>query len=450
MKRIALVAAVLGVLLTTVVVQAQLSRDFANEFLAQPAGRALVQTFGALKTGYLEDVDDDAIIRGAITGMLEAVGDPYTYYLEPRTAAREAQDRSGTFEGIGAVLTPFNRQTGKGVEILNVYRGGPAFGAGVQRGDIFMEVDGVDVSDFTTTEVVDLVRGPGGTTVEITFQRPGAADPVSFAIVRDTIEIIDVTAGIVDGDIGYVAISSFGNQRVYDQLTEAIARLQLDGADSFVLDLRNNPGGLLTQGILVADEFLAAGDIVFQRARGVTQRLASADPLGLVDAPLVVLVNRNSASASEIVAGALQENDRALVVGETTFGKGVAQSVVSLSDGGQLAYTSFEWLTPDRRSITEDGVVPDVAVTDALLAQTISVEGRGGELGQVVTILVDGVEVGSTTVDEEGEFTFVTVGPRPVLSEVQGEALVDLANDAVLAAAVAALRDGTAAAVGAR
>ena len=138
------------------------------------------------------------------------------------------------------------------------------------------------------------------------------------------------------------------------------------------------------------------------------------------------------------------------MIGETTFGKGVAQSVVSLSDGGQLAYTTFEWLTPDRRSITEGGIVPDVAVTDALLTQTISVEGRGGELGQVVTILVDGVEVGSTTVDEDGEFTFVTVGPRPVLSEVEGEAMVDLTNDAVLAAAVAALRDGTAAAVGAR
>ncbi|MDF1523031.1 MAG: S41 family peptidase [Trueperaceae bacterium] len=450
MKRFALITGALALLLTAVVVQAQLSRDFANEFLAQPAGRALVQTFGALKTGYLEDVDDDAIIRGAITGMLEAVGDPFTYYLEPRTAAREAQDRSGTFEGIGAVLTPFNRQTGRGVEILNVYRGGPAYQAGVQRGDIFLEVDGVDVSDFTTTEVVDLVRGPGGTTVEITFRRPGAEAPVSFAIVRDTIEIVDVTAGLVDGDVGYVAISSFGNQRVYDQLMDALARLQLEGATSFVLDLRNNPGGLLTQGILVADEFLGDGDIVFQRARGVTQRLASADPRGVVDAPMAVLVNRNSASASEIVAGALQDNHRALVIGETTFGKGVAQSVVSLSDGGQLAYTSFEWLTPDRRSISAEGVVPDLSVIDTLLTQTISIDGRGGEVGQVVTILVDGVEVGSTEVAEDGEFTFVTTGPRPVLSEVQGEALVDLENDAVLAAALVALRDGSAAALGSR
>ncbi len=450
MKRLTLFAGALAVLLTAVAVQAQLSRDFANEFLEQPAGRALVQTFGALKTGYLDDVDDDEIIRGAISGMIDAVGDPFTYYLEPRTAAREAQDRSGSFEGIGAVLTPFNRQTGRGVEILNVYQGGPAFGAGVQRGDIFMEVDGVDVSDATTTEVVDLVRGPGGTIVNITFNRPGTDEPVAFAIERDTIEIIDVTSGLIDGDVGYVAISSFGNQRVYDQLIDALSRLELAGAESYVLDLRNNPGGLLTQGIQVADEFLGRGDIVFQRARGVTQRLASADASGVVTPPLVVLLNRNSASASEIVAGALQDNARALVIGERSFGKGVAQSVVSLSDGGQLAYTSFEWLTPDRRSISDEGIVPDLAVTDSRLSQTISVEGRGGEEGQVVTILVDGVEVGSAAVEEDGTFDFVTIGPRPRLSEVQGEALVDVENDAILAAALVALRDGSAAAVNVR
>ncbi len=450
MKRPVFFAVLVTALLTTVVVQAQLSRDFAGEFLGTPGGRALVQAYGALKTGYLEDIDDEAVIRGAITGMIEAVGDPFTYYLEPRDAARELQDRSGSFEGIGAVLTPYNRQTGRGVEILNVYRDGPAYEAGVQRGDIFLEVDGVDVADATTTEVVELVRGPGGTTVRISFLRPGEDEPVVFEIVRATIEIVNVSGAIVDGDVGYVHISSFGNQLVYEQLLETIMRLQLDGAKSFVLDLRDNPGGLLTQGILVADEFLEDGDIVFQRARGVTQRLASADPGGLVDAPMAVLVNRNSASASEIVAGALQENGRALVIGEPTFGKGVAQSVVSLADGGQFAYTSFEWLTPERRSISDEGIAPDVRVTDSRLAQTIAVEGRGGDTGQTITILIDGVEVGSTEVGEDGTFEFVALGRRPQLSEIQGEALVDLEGDDILLEAIAALRDGRAAALGAR
>ena len=450
MKRPVFFVVLVTALLTTVVVQAQLSRDFAGEFLGTPGGRALVQAYGALKTGYLEDIDDEAVIRGAITGMIEAVGDPFTYYLEPRDAARELQDRSGSFEGIGAVLTPYNRQTGRGVEILNVYRGGPAYEAGVQRGDIFLEVDGVDVSDATTTEVVELVRGPGGTTVRIRFLRPGEEEPVVFDIVRDTIEIVNVSGAIVDGDVGYVHISSFGNQLVYEQLLETLTRLQLDGAKSFVLDLRDNPGGLLTQGILVADEFLDDGDIVFQRARGVTQRLASADPGGVVDAPMAVLVNRNSASASEIVAGALQENGRALIIGEPTFGKGVAQSVVSLADGGQFAYTSFEWLTPERRSISAEGIAPDVRVTDSRLAQTISVEGRGGDTGQTITILIDGVEVGSTEVGDDGTFEFVALGRRPQLSEIQGEALVDLEGDDILLEAVAALRDGRATALDAR
>jgi carboxyl-terminal processing protease len=438
-KRLRLLGVMMLLVLTTVAVQAQFSRDFGSELLATPGGRALVQAYGALTTNYLTDVDQDVIIRGAITGMLEAVGDPYTYYLEPRAAAREMQDRGGTFEGIGAVLTPFNRQTGRGVEVLNVYAGGPAYTAGVRRGDIFMEVDGIDVSDFTTTEVVDLVRGPKGTTVRITFLRPGESDLVRFDIVRATIEIVNVSSSMVTEDVGYVHISSFGNALVHEQLTEALARLQLAGARAYVLDLRDNPGGLLTQGILVADSFLGAGDIVFQRSRGVTQRLASADPEGVVAPPLVVLVNRNSASASEIVAGALQDNQRALVIGEQTFGKGVAQSVLPLADGGQLAYTTFEWLTPSRRSIGSEGITPDLLVTDSRRAQTISVEGRGGEVGQVITILVDGVEVGTTEVEEGGGFKFVTLGRRPVLSEVQGQAIVDVDNDAILIAALEAI-----------
>ncbi|MBA2667933.1 MAG: S41 family peptidase [Trueperaceae bacterium] len=441
MRRRAFLVTVVAVLLgMAVVVNAQLSRDFTTEFLNTSAGRALIQTYGALKSGYLTDVDDDAIIRGAIAGMLEALDDPYTYYREPRSASIDAQDRTGSFEGIGVSLTTYNRNTGRGVEVLNVFRGGPAHDAGVQRGDIFLDVDGVDVSDYTTTDIVDLVRGPRATPVTITFQRPGASEPVELEIVRGTIELIEVSTTMIDGDVGYVALRSFGNQRVHEQLVEALARLQLDGATSYVLDLRDNGGGLLTQGILVADEFLGSGDIVFQRARGVTQRLAQADPGGLVDAPMVVLVNNQSASASEIVAGALQENGRATVVGERTFGKGVAQSVISLADGGQLAYMSFEWLTPDRRSINAEGIVPDVEVRDTRFPQTITLDGRGPDPGQTVEILIDGISVGETVVEDDGTFSFLTVGPRPAMSEVQGEALIDLESDAILRQGLDTLR----------
>ena len=344
----------LGALLAGTLAWAQFGRDFGSELLDDPTGQALVQTYGALKSNYLSDVEDEVILRGAIRGMIESLDDPFSYYLEPRTAAIEAQDRTGSFEGIGAVLTPLNRQTGEGVEILQVYAGGPASKAGVQRGDIFLEVDGVDVREATTRDVVDLVRGPSGSVVELLMRRPSEDESVRFAIERDTIEIIDVASTLLDDGVGYVTIRQFGSQRVYEQLVEELAQLREQGATSLVLDLRDNPGGLLTQGILVADEFLSEGDIVFQRARGVTQRIASADPAAN-ELPMVVLVNGNSASASEIVAGALQENGRALVVGESTYGKGVAQSVLTLADGGQLAFTSFEWLTPARETIAEQG-----------------------------------------------------------------------------------------------
>jgi carboxyl-terminal processing protease len=271
--------------------------------------------------------------------------------------------------------------------------------------------------------------------VELLMRRPGEDEPILFAIERATIEIIDVASAVLEGDVGYVTIRQFGSQRVHEQLVEELDELLAAGATSLVLDLRDNPGGLLTQGILVADEFLADGDIVFQRARGVTQRIASADP-SASDLPMVVLVNKNSASASEIVAGALQENDRALVIGEETFGKGVAQSVISLADGGQLAFTAFEWLTPARETIAQNGITPDVYADDARYPNTISVEGRGADPGQTIEIVVDGEVLGSASADEGGEFDFVTTGPRPEISPVQGEAIVDLASDPALRTAV--------------
>lgn len=431
MKRRWMIAGLVGLILATMAVYAQVSRDFAGEFLNTAAGRALIQSYGALKSGYLHDVDDETLIRGAIKGMIASLEDPYSSYVEPRAAARELQDLSGSFEGIGAVLTAQDRSTGKGVQVLTVYEGGPAAHAGLQRGDVFLEVDGVDVRDFTSSEVADVVRGPKGTTVRLTMSRPGAPEPLTFEIVRDTIQVIHVSSTMLPDDVGYVSLSSFNSQRLHEQMVEHVDRLIAAGATSLILDLRDNSGGLLTQAILIADEFLAQGDIVFQRARGVTQRLASADPASY-DMPMVVLVNEHSASASEIVAGALQENGRALVVGEQTFGKGVAQSVMSLSDGGQLRYVSFEWLTPDRRSIAEQGISPDVQATDTRYPNTISAEGRGLEAGQTVEVLVDGVSIGTVQADEDGAFELLALGPQREMSPVQGQAIVHLESDSAL------------------
>lgn len=440
MKRRWMIAAVLALAAGVMYVNAQFSRDFTNEFLDSATARALIQSYGALKSGYLEDVDDDVLIEGAISGMLGALEDPYTYYKTPQSAARDMQDQSGSFEGIGAVLTSRDRTTNKGVEVLQVYSGGPASQAGVQRGDMFMEVDGVDVSDMTPTEVADLVRGPGGTVVELVMRRPGQEEPVGFAITRGTIQIVSVETALLDNNVGYVALTTFANRQLTEQMVEAIDDLQTQGATSLVLDLRDNSGGFLDQGILVADAFLNSGDIVFQRSRGVTQRIASADP-GWYDLPMVVLVNGNSASASEIVAGALQDHDRALVVGEQTFGKGVAQNVLPLSNGGQLVYMSFEWLTPERRSISTEGITPDVVAVDDRYPQVIAAEGSGARAGQVIEIMVDGEVLGSATADEDGSFTLLTLGESRAPSEVQGQAQLDLEHDNALSVAVQVLLD---------
>lgn len=428
MKRRWFVTLTVSLALLVAVVNAQFSRDFSEEFLNSATGRAFLQAYGALQSNYLEDVDNDAIIQGALEGMLEALNDPYTSYASPQDAARAREDRSGTFEGIGATLSARNRIDDTIVEVVNVYSGSPADIAGVRQGDIFVEVDGVDVRDYTVSEIVEVVRGPAGSEVELGMRRSSSEDVVYITVTRGSIEIVSVESTVLPNNVGYLRIRTFANQRVYDQLQEQIAELEAEGATSLILDMRDNGGGLLNQGILVADAFLSQGDIVFQRARGVTQRLASADA-SAYDLPMVVLVNGNSASASEIVAGALQDNGRAQVIGEETFGKGVGQSVVSLTNGGQLVYLSFEWLTPNRNSINQQGIVPDIFAEDTRFADVVSLEGRGANPNEAIEIVVGGNVIGSTTADENGEFSFFELRERPEMSAVQGEALVNLDED---------------------
>ena len=444
MKRKWLLTVLAVVAVGLLAVNAQFSNNFNDEFLESASGQALLQTYGALKSNYLDDVDDDVIIQGGINGMLEALDDEFSYYTDPEVAAQRNQDLQGSFEGIGAVLSPLNRQTGEGVKIINVYRDGPAWNAGVQRGDVFMEVDGTNVEEFTPSEVAAVVRGPSDTVVNIKMLRPDEEEPVEFNITRGQIDIVSVESAMLPDNVGYLSLKTFSNQQLYDQMVEQLELLEEQGATSLILDMRDNGGGLLNQGILVADEFLSEGDIVFERARDVTRRLARADA-EMFDLPMVVLVNDNSASASEIVAGALQENGRATVIGEQTFGKGVAQNVISLSDGGQLAYVSFEWLTPNRNSISETGITPDIFAEDTRTPDFVALEGQGSP-GQVIEFVIEGEKVGEATVDEEGEFDFVTAGPDPVYSDTQGEAVVDLETDSALQTAYETLLTEVAAA----
>ncbi len=422
------------ILISIAGVNAQLfSRDLSADFEDSSAGRAFMQAYTALKSSYLTDVDDTTVIEGAIEGMIVSLDDRFTSYRTPEEAARENDDMGGTFFGIGVLLSPRDRAERKIIEVINVYRDGPAFKAGIKRGDIFADVDGVNVEDFTSDEIVELVRGEKGTTVILGMRRPGSETLKYFEVTRDEIEIINVESTMLPNNVGYLHIRQFGSMVIHEQMVEQLADLEQNGATSLILDLRDNPGGLLPQGVLVADEFLSEGDIVFQRIRGVSQRYATADKhqatFGDTPIPMVVLINENSASASEIVAAALQENGRAQVIGTKSFGKGVGQSVMPLENGGQFVFTSFEWLTPNRNSIHDQGVTPDIVAEDDRFGNVIALEGEGAAFGETIEFVVNGELVGSATANEDGAFKFIQSIPRGDYSEVQGEALVNLEED---------------------
>ncbi|MDQ3458919.1 MAG: S41 family peptidase [Deinococcota bacterium] len=440
MKHKALAGTLVALALTFAVVQAQFSRDFSDDFLNSSSGRSLIQVYNALRSNYLTDIDNEAVIQGAITGMIEALEDPYTNYASPEMAARSQQDRLGSFEGIGVTIEARNRQDGTVVAVTNVYRDGPAAEAGIQRGDLITEVDGVNVERTHINDIVSMIRGPGGTEVTIGMRRANEEELITFTITRATIQIVSVESALLPDEVGYLSINTFANRRVYEQLQIQLEALQAQGATSLILDLRNNGGGFLDQGILVADEFLSSGDIVFRRAQGVTIREAQADPQAF-ELPMVVLVNQNSASASEIVAGALQDNGRALVVGEPTLGKGVGQNVITLADGGELSFVTFEWLTPNRQSITETGIQPDVVVEDTSFPSIISLQGQGASEGQEIQFMVDGEVIGSAVAGEDGEFTFFQPFTLAERSDVPGLALIDLDNDNALRVAYDTVRE---------
>lgn len=428
-----------AVLLAVLSFPAAASAQFFNfssppsDSLQTPVGEAFLQAYHALESGYLTKVNANKLFEGAIQGMLQSLHDPYTSYASPEMAAQEVQDRTGSFEGIGATLRAQNQRNNTIVQVVTVYQGSPAEKAGVKPGDIFVKIDGKDVRRKTTDEIVKLVRGPAGTKVNLEMKRHGKMKPVAISVTRGSIAIVDVDSTMLPNHTGYVNIRSFANAKVFEQLDNALVGLKAQGAEALILDLRNNGGGLLTQGISVADEFLSKGDIVFQRARGVTQRIAQADPKAFTW-PMVVLVNRDSASASEIVAGALQANGRAKVIGEVTFGKGVGQNVISLPNGGQLVYKSFEWLTPDRRSINKKGIKPDIEIKDATVPSVVALEGGGLEKGQTIEFMVDGKKLGVAKGDKDGRFIFVQPVEAPKESAVQGQALVDMKKDPILKA----------------
>ncbi|KEF34421.1 peptidase S41 [Deinococcus sp. RL] len=435
-KRMMLVAGSLAA--TAAVGYAQLGGYTQADLTRTDTGRAFLQILGELQRSYLYPIDQDKVLRGAINGALGSLNDEFTYYSEPADTAIDTQNLQGEFGGIGVTLVAANPD-GTGGKIDNVYRGGAAAEGGVQIGDVFVKIDDKDVMNAKLDEIVRLVRGPKGSTVNVTFARNGK--PYTVKMERRQVTIVSVEQTMLPGDIGYIALNTFYNEKASEQFRAAVASMKQKGVQKLILDLRDNGGGLLNAGVDVADQFLGSGTIVSLKDRTGRSQVygrATSRPTDYTG-KLVVLVNKNSASASEVVAGALQDLKRATVIGEQTFGKGVAQIPVNTVDGGKVAIVNSAWLTPSGREIHKKGITPDVAVKDTRYTTPFNFSGSGLEPNAKVTLTVDGKPV-TVTADKDGKFSYTAEVKRPVRSAVQGEAVVDLAGDAILRRAVETLR----------
>lgn len=306
-----------------------------------------------------QPIDDRLLMQGAITGMVESLGDPYTAYLDPDTYNQLDTRLEGEYQGIGAWVdtnTEF-------LTIISPMPGSPAEEAGLKPGDAIIAIDGEDMTGIDGNLVIRRVLGPAGSVVNLTIAREGEAEPFTVEIERAKIVVPSVDSEMLEGNIGYVQLFQFGQDSASD-LKMAISNLQDDGAVSLILDLRNNGGGLLSSAIEVSSEFIDEGVILYQEYGDGTRETHRAIQGGLAtEIPLVILINAGSASASEIVAGAVQDYGRGILVGTTSFGKGSVQLPITLSnDQGAVRVTNARWLTPNERHIAEIGIPPDIEI----------------------------------------------------------------------------------------
>lgn len=352
-RRVILMIALLIVLIVTSGVdQRVVATDEAYDTL-----KVFTEVLTLVRTNYVETTESKDLIYGAIRGMLATL-DPHSSFM-PSDVFKEMQiETQGSFGGLGIEITVRDRY----LTVVAPIDGTPADRAGIQAGDRIIQIDGEPTKDMTLVEAVRKLRGPKGSQVTITISR-GDHAPFEVSIVRDIIEVHSVRASDLEGGIGYIRVVSF-QERTHRDLEGALEELQKKGMRALILDLRNNPGGLLSQAVQVADLFLEKGKlIVYTEGRGKNQNLRFLDEHDNPPSfPMVVIVNKGSASASEIVAGALQDHQRAVLLGTQTFGKGTVQTVIPLDDGSGLRLTTARYFTPSRRAIDGTGVAPDIVV----------------------------------------------------------------------------------------
>jgi carboxyl-terminal processing protease len=317
-----------------------------------------------IEESYVDPVEPKELIEAAIQGMVRSL-DPHSQFLPPDVYEELQTDTQGEFEGIGIVITmPKNI-----LKVISPIEGTPAYRAGVKPGDIITQIDGHPTSEMELWDAVKHMRGEKGSEVELTVIRAGAPEPLQFKLTRDVIPIVSVKSITISPGYGYVWVTNF-QANTTDELLEALAALEKENGGKLkglIFDLRNNPGGLLDQAISVSDLFLEEGQILSVKERKNEEVYQAHKNKKKRDYPMVVLINGGSASASEIVAGALQDHNRALIVGTTSFGKGSVQTVKPLGDGSGIKFTIARYYTPSDRSIQAKGIIPDITVAYRVL-----------------------------------------------------------------------------------
>ncbi len=322
-----------------------------------------------IEQNYVEPVDSKELIHKAIEGMVESL-DPHSSFMPPEAFEELQTETKGEFGGLGIVISKRDKE----LTVISPIEGTPAYKAGIQAQDIIIKIDDAYTKDMMLWEAVKKMRGEPGTSVNLTIFRRGTKGTLDFKLVRDVIPMDSVRSLSLKPGYGYLWITNF-RENTTDEVMAAIDKLKAESPsfNGLILDLRDNPGGLLDQAVNVADIFLKSGTIVSIKGRHENQNEAYAahSDVGDADYPIVLLINGGSASAAEIVAGALQDNHRALVLGTATFGKGSVQSIKPLRDGFALKYTVARYYTPSGRSIQAEGIKPDLVVKRQILDETV-------------------------------------------------------------------------------
>jgi carboxyl-terminal processing protease len=324
--------------------------------------RTFAEVYNQIRLGYVEEIDDSTLLEYAIQGMLAGL-DPHSMYLTEDAFQNLQDTTTGEFTGLGLEV---GMEDGY-VNIISPIDGSPAAEAGLQSGDVILKLNNVPVKGMSLNEAIDIMRGPKGSEIELTIGRPGESQPFEVTLVRNTIKVASVRQRWLESGYGYIRVAQFQSSTGSD-VRKALDKLMSEKTlKGLVVDLRNNPGGILRASVEVAGLFLDGGTVVYTEGRVDHADMSyDADSLDATDgAPIVVLINQGSASASEIVAGALQDHSRAVIMGTESFGKGSVQTILPLSDSRAVKLTTALYFTPNGRSIQAEGIVPDILVERA-------------------------------------------------------------------------------------